>query len=429
MQINIGIIGTGTVGSGTIDIIQQKAASWQQQLGISIQIGMICARTDAELAQYKAQGIAVTTNAHELLSNPNIHIVAELAGGYDLPKQWLTQAFANGKHAVTANKALLAKYGPELFPLAQAQNCHFAFEAAIGGGIPIVRTLQSSMYGNSIQSLSCIINGTCNYILTEMSNTGAAFGDVLREAQDKGYAEADPTFDVDGIDSAHKLALLASICSGYFVDFEKIHISGIRNISIEDILVAQDMHCVIKLLGIFNITEQGVDARVHPCIISKDHQLASVDGVLNAVYLESDNLGAHLQTGAGAGKLPTASAVVADIVNIATQVHQKVGPPKAQYLDRNHSANLIPMSDLRTRYYLRFSTKDQKGILAAITGILSNNNISIESIVQRSVKDPGHVNIGVITERAQEKQILAALAQINALDTVTQDAQMIRFAQ
>lgn len=428
MQVNIGIIGTGTVGSGTIEIIQAKLSEYKNFLNIDLNISMVCAKSEDELKEWKTQGLNTTTNVDELLESPNVDIVVELAGGYDFPKKWLTKAFENGKHAVTANKALIAKYGPELFPIAEANNCQFLFEAAIGGGIPIVRTLQESMHGNQIKSLSCIINGTCNYILTEMRQKGLPFDVVLKDAQEKGYAEADPTFDVDGIDSAHKLSILASICSKSFVDFEKIHISGIRNISLDDIKTVDDLDCTIKLLGIMNISNDGVDARVHPCIIPKDHLLSGVEGVLNAVYLETDNLGSHLQTGAGAGKLPTASAVVADIVSIATKITYGGKSMPMNYFNRGNQAKLVPMQDLKTSYYMRFSTKDQKGILAAITGILSKNDISIRSMVQKNINDPGHVTIGIISEKSQEKNIITALEEIDALDGVVQKSQMIRFA-
>jgi homoserine dehydrogenase len=428
-SVSVGVIGTGTVGSGTLEILLDRIPSYKEEMGLNLEVSMVCARSEEELSEWKAKGLRTTTDVNELLSSPDVDIVVELAGGYDMPRQWISEAFRQGKHAVTANKALVAKYGPELFSLAAENESQFLFEAAIGGGIPIVRTLQESMSGNRVNSLSCIINGTCNYILTEMKEEGLAFDVVLKDAQEKGYAEADPTFDVDGIDSAHKLAILASLCSGKYVDFEKIHISGIRDIAIEDIRTVQDLGGTIKLLGIMNIDGDKVDARVHPCIVSRKHQLAGVEGVLNAVYLETDNLGPHLQTGAGAGKEPTASAVVADIVAIAKtlQFGGKTALPVNAFR-REAEAELVSMDELETRYYLRLSTRDHKGVLASITRILSEHNISIDSILQGSVENPDAVTIGILTEEARENGILAALADIDALDDVVAQSRMIRFA-
>lgn len=429
MSIQVGVIGTGTVGSGTLEILLEKAEEWKQKLGLEITISWVCARSDEELALWKGLGLPVTTNVNDVLDCPDTQIIVELAGGYDLPLAWLKQAFTNGKHAVTANKALVAKHGPELFPVAAQNNCHFLFEAAVGGGIPIIRTLQEAMSGNTVKSISCIINGTCNYILTEMKNKGGKFEDILLAAQEMGYAEADPTFDVDGIDSAHKLAIMATMCSGSFVDFEKMHISGIREITVDDIRTAQDMDCTIKLLGIFNVTRSGrVDARVHPCIIPLSHQLAPVEGVLNAVYLETTHLGPHLQTGAGAGKEATASAVVADIVALAAKLQYGAPPADMSGFSRDKPAVLVPMDELETRYYFRFTTRDEKGVLAAITGLLSQHDISIQSMIQKSINNPGQVTIGVLSETAQEKNVLDALQKIDSHSWIVEPSRMLRFA-
>lgn len=428
--MRIGIIGVGTVGSGVVEIIEQKQAEYLAKFGVKLEIGCVAARTAEELAPFAAKGYTTTTNADTLLSDPTISVVCELAGGYEMPRKWITAALQNGKHVVTANKALIAKYGHELFPLAAQKNCHILFEAAVGGGIPIIRSLQESLVGNQVQSLNCIINGTCNYILTRMSQFGLDFTPALAEAQAKGYAEADPTFDIEGIDAAHKTAILAALCSGKHVDFEKMHISGISQISAQDIANAKELGCTIKLLGTYRREGERVDARVHPCMVSNEHLLSSVNNVLNAVYLQCDNLGPTLQTGAGAGKLPTASAVVADLVSIARSTEAgKRDPMPMGWFTKENAATLVPISETSARYYFRFTTRDACGVLAKITGILSACNISIESIIQKNVKDPGKVSIVVCTEKTREAQVLTALEQIDAIPEVSEPSKMIRFLE
>lgn len=428
--MRIGIIGVGTVGSGVVEIIEQKQAEYLAKFGVKLEIGCVAARTAEELAPFAAKGYTTTTNADTLLSDPTISVVCELAGGYEMPRKWITAALQNGKHVVTANKALIAKYGHELFPLAAQKNCHILFEAAVGGGIPIIRSLQESLVGNQVQSLNCIINGTCNYILTRMSQFGLDFTPALAEAQAKGYAEADPTFDIEGIDAAHKTAILAALCSGKHVDFEKMHISGISQISAQDIANAKELGCTIKLLGTYRREGERVDARVHPCMVSNEHLLSSVNNVLNAVYLQCDNLGPTLQTGAGAGKLPTASAVVADLVSIARSTESGHRDPMPMgWFTKENAATLVPISETSARYYFRFTTRDACGVLAKITGILSASSISIESIIQKNVKDPGKVSIVVCTEKTREAQVLSALEQIDAIPEVSEPSKMIRFLE
>ncbi len=425
--MRIGLIGTGTVGGGVIEILEQKVEYFREALGVNLELACICAKTDEELAPFRDK-YNVSTDAFAMIEDSSIDVVVELAGGYEMPRRWLTAALNNGKHVVTANKALLAKYGHELFPLAEGKDCHILFEAAVGGGIPIIRSLQEALLGSSVERLSCIINGTCNYILSRMSEAGLSFEDALKEAQAKGFAEADPTFDIEGIDSAHKTALLASLCSDKHVDFEKIHVTGISQITAEDIATAADFGCTVKLLGIYHRVGDRVDARVHPCLLPKDHLLSSVNGVLNAVFLECDNLGPTLQTGAGAGRLPTASAVVADLVSLArsTDSGSRAVLPMGWFCKENE-ASLVPMEETCARYYFRFAAKDGCGVLASITGILAQNEISIESIVQKNVNDPGKVSIVVITEKILERKAIAALEAIDALPNVVDKSRMIRF--
>ena len=310
MSIGVGIIGLGTVGSGTVEILEERIPFFASELGLDIEIRGLCAKSDAETAPFAARGHRCTTNAQELIDDPSIQILVELVGGYDLPRKWISAALAAGKNVVTANKALIAKHGAELFPIAAQNKVDLLFEAAVGGGIPVIRAMQESLVGCEIKAIRGIVNGTCNYILTSMFKDGGDFDAVLAEAQKLGYAEANPTFDVDAIDSAHKLAILASLASGKFVDFQKMLVEGIRGIGQIDVRMAREMSCTIKLLGIFNRCEDGrIDARVHPCLLPENHLLSSVDGVLNAVHIEATSLGPTLMTGAGAGKLPTASAV------------------------------------------------------------------------------------------------------------------------
>jgi homoserine dehydrogenase len=428
--MRIGIIGVGTVGSGVVEVVEQKKAEYAAKFGVKLEIACVAARTQEELAPFESKGYRVTTDAMAMLADPAIQVVCELAGGYEMPRKWIMAALQNGKHVVTANKALIAKYGHEIFPLAAQKNCHVLFEAAVGGGIPIIRSLQESLVGNQVNSLNCIINGTCNYILTRMSQNGLDFAPALAEAQAKGYAEADPTFDVEGIDAAHKTAILASLCSGKHVDFEKMHITGVSQISAQDIANAKELGCSIKLLGTYRREGERVDARVHPCMVANEHLLSSVNNVLNAVYLQCDNLGPTLQTGAGAGKMPTASAVVADLVSIArsTEVGHR-DPMPMGWFTKDNSADLVPISETSARYYFRFTTRDACGVLAKITGILSANSISIESIIQKNVKDPGKVSIVVCTEKTCEAQVLSALEQIDAIPEVSEPSKMIRFLE
>lgn len=427
--MRIGLIGTGTIGGGVVEILEAKTAKYRETLGLDLELACICAKDDTELAPYKAKGYRTTTDAMEMIADPSIQVIVELAGGYEMPRKWITAALEHRKSVVTANKAMLAKYGHELFPLAEKNGCHILFEAAVGGGIPIIRSIQEGFVGSEVEHLSCIINGTCNYILSRMGESGLSFDAALKEAQEKGFAERNPTFDIEGIDSAHKTAILASLCSGKYVDFEKIHVTGVSKITAEDIANAKELGYKIKLLGIYGRGENGsVDARVHPSLVPCDHLLANVDGVLNAVYLQCDNLGQTLQTGAGAGRLPTASAVVADLVSLArsTDIGSRKPLPMG-WFNKANAAELTPIEETYSRYYLRFTTKDSCGVLASITGIFSQNGISIESIIQKNVNDPGKVSIVVVSERTKESKILAALEAIDSLSAVAEKSQMIRF--
>ncbi|MCL2207127.1 MAG: homoserine dehydrogenase [Fibromonadales bacterium] len=428
--MRIGIIGVGTVGGGVVEIIEKKRDEFHAKFGVLLEIAGVAAKTEEELAPFKAKGYKCFLDVAELLEDESISVICELAGGYDLPFKWILKAIENGKHIVTANKALLAKHGHEIFPLAGKKGCHILFEAAVGGGIPIIRSLQESFVGNNIESLSCIINGTCNYILTRMAVERLSFEEILKDAQKLGFAEADPSFDIDGIDSAHKTAILASLCSRNFVDFEKIHVSGIRDIAAQDIQFIHELGGEVRLLGLYNKVGDKVDARVHPCIVPTEHLLASVKYVLNAVYLQCDNLGPTLQTGAGAGRLPTASAVVADLVSLARSVESgHLEPLPMSWFRRENSAELVPIGETSARYYFRFVTKDNYGVLAKITGILGENEISIESILQKDTNNREKVDVVVTTEKALESSVQAALAKIDSLPEMSEKSRMLRFLE
>ena len=428
MKVGIGIIGVGTVGSGVLDIIKEKSEYYKNEFGLDLNIELLCTRSTEKTKFFTELGYQVTNNVDELLENKEIQILVELAGGYDLPKQWIEKAFENGKHVVTANKALIAKYGADLFPLAAKNNLYLLFEAAIGGGIPIIKAIQESLVGNRIEALSGIINGTCNYILTEMTEYGSAYSDVLKVAQEKGYAEADPEFDVEGIDAAHKVAILSSLCTKTFVDFESIYVEGISKIALEDLNYIKENGGVIKLLGKMLKSGDSIDVRVHPVILEKTHLLSNVNNVLNAVYLETNNLGPALFTGAGAGKKPTASAVVGDILQVAMAIQSgNPSPIPMGYYNRENSAHLLSISDTNNRYYLRFNVRDEAGVLASITGKLSELGISLETITQKLNKD-GSATVYVVTHTSNEKSIRNAIETIATSDFTVSQPAMIRYA-
>jgi homoserine dehydrogenase len=435
MKINIGVIGVGTVGVGFLDILDEQKKFFQQQLGLNIQVMGIAARSTASLDAHPSIPIR-TTDPLELCTHPEISVILELAGGYDLPKEWVLSALQNKKHVVTANKALLAKYGPELFTVASQNQCMLLFEAAIGGAIPVVKTLQDSLMGNDILGLACIINGTCNYIMTEMSEKGLPFTDILKTAQEKGYAEADPTFDIEGIDSAHKVALLSSLCYGKYLDFEKMYVEGITSISKLDVEMAKELGFTIKLLGVIapdlgtstSLDSKNAFSMVFPALVSQDHLLASVNDVLNAVFIKTSAAGPLLLTGAGAGKRPTASSVMGDFITICKHIQSKgTTISSMDYFKQDNPLPLNSIETWETEYYLRFTVKDEAGGLSQITGLLANHNISIDRVVQKHSDNEQAVPIIITTHRVQEKEILEALKEIDALEVVVEKSQLLRF--
>jgi homoserine dehydrogenase len=429
-SVKIGILGLGTVGSGTVNVLTRNAEEISRRAGRGIDIARVADRDLDSPKICNTDNLALTTDAHDIVCDPSIQIVVELIGGTGIARDLVCEAIANGKHVVTANKALIAMHGNEIFAKAQEKGVTVAFEAAVAGGIPIIKAMREGLAGNKIEWLAGIINGTGNFILTEMRDKGRDFADVLTEAQELGYAEADPTFDVEGIDAAHKLTIMASIAFGIPLQFDKAYTEGISKISQEDVLYAAELGYRIKHLGIAKETQKGVELRVHPTLIPHRRLIANVDGVMNAVLVQGDAVGPTLYYGAGAGSDATASAVVADIVDIVraltTDPENRV-PHLAFQPDALVDTAILPMSEVVTSYYLRIHTEDKPGVLANITGILSEQGISIEAILQKQAHDQdGTVPIIILTQEVLEKNMDAAIEQIEALETVNDSVMRIR---
>ncbi len=429
-SVKIGVLGLGTVGSGTVNVLSRNLKEITRRAGRDIEISRAADRSFDEPKGCDTTGIALTTDAHEIVTDPSIQIVVELIGGTGIARELVLEALANGKHVVTANKALIAMHGNELFAKAQEKGVTIGFEAAVAGGIPIIKAMREGLAANSIEWLAGIINGTGNFILTEMRDKGREFDDVLAEAQALGYAEADPTFDVEGIDAAHKLTIMASIAFGIPLQFDKAYTEGISKIAQEDVKYAAELGYRIKHLGIAKKTEKGIELRVHPTMIPERRLIANVDGVMNAVLVHGDAVGPTLYYGAGAGSDATASAVVADIIDIVraltTDPENRV-PHLAFQPDSLIDLPILPMSDVVTSNYLRLQTLDKPGVLADITRILSEQEISIEAILQKEPEEQGGiVPVIMLTQEVLEKNMDAAIVQIEALETVKDSVMRIR---
>ncbi len=428
--VNIGILGLGTVGSGVINVLARNHEEIQRRAGRDIRVTHASARDLSKKRACPMAGVQLSADPHAVVNDPKIDVVVELIGGDEPARKLVLAAIGNGKHVITANKALIAVHGNEIFAAAQKHGRIVAFEAAVGGGIPIIKTVREGLAGNRVEWLAGIINGTCNYILTEMRDKGRDFGDALAEAQKLGYAEADPTFDVEGIDAAHKLTILAAIAFGIPLQFDRVYVEGITKITRLDVAYAEELGYRIKLLGIARRTEDGIELRVHPTLIPHRRLIANVDGVMNAVLVTGDAVGPTLHYGAGAGAEPTASAVVADIVDVVRTLtadpHNRV-PHLAFQPDAITDVPILPMEAVATRYYLRMQAQDRPGVLADITRILANCGISIEAVVQ---KEPGNgapeVPIIMLTQRVLEKHMNDAIRQIEALPSVVGSVMRIR---
>ncbi|MDG1688596.1 MAG: homoserine dehydrogenase [Gammaproteobacteria bacterium] len=429
-SVKIGVLGLGTVGSGTVNVLRRNIKEITRRAGREIEITRAADRTMDKERGCDTTGIDLTTDAFEIVNDPNIHVVVELIGGTGIARDLVLKAIENGKHVVTANKALIALHGNELFKKAQENGVTVAFEAGVAGGIPIIKAMREGLSANRIEWLAGIINGTGNFILTEMRDKGRDFPEVLAEAQALGYAEADPTFDVEGIDAAHKLTIMASIAFGIPLQFDKAYTEGISQVSQEDVQYAAELGYIIKHLGISKKTEQGVELRVHPTLIPHRRLIANVDGVMNAVLVKGDAVGPTLYYGAGAGSDATASAVVADIVDVVrvltTDPENRV-PHLAFQADALVDTPILPITEVVTSYYLRIHTDDEPGVLADITRILAEQGISIEAILQKEPEDHnGIVPVIMLTQAVAEKNMDMAITHIEALKTVKDSVMRIR---
>ena len=428
--VKIGLLGLGTVGGGTATVLLRNAEEITRRLGRSLEIVHAAAREIDQQTLLDPARVRLTDNGEDVVNDPDVDIVVELIGGYSPAREFVLQAIANGKHVVTANKALIALHGAEIFRAAQEKGVIVAYEAAVAGGIPIIKAVREGLATNRIEWIAGIINGTGNFILTEMRDKGRDFGDVLKEAQELGYAEVDPTFDVEGIDAAHKLTILASLAFGIELQFDKTYTEGISKITPEDVVYAEQLGYRIKHLGIARKTAKGIEMRVHPTLIPERRLIANVDGVMNAVLVKADAVGPTLYYGAGAGAEPTASAVVADLVDVA----------RAMDADQDHRVALlgfqpeaildIPVLEqdaFETSYYLRMLAEDRPGVLADVTRIFAVHNISIEAIIQKEPQ-PGQsrVQLILLTSVVVEKNMNAAIGEIEALKTIEGQITRIR---
>ena len=432
--IQVGLLGMGTVGSGTFNVLQRNQEEIKRRAGRGIEISMVADLDIAKAQALCAPHVKVVSDARQVIANPDIDIVVELIGGYGIAKALVLEAIAAGKHVVTANKALLAVHGTEIFEAARAKGVMVAFEAAVAGGIPIIKALREGLTANRIQWVAGIINGTTNFILSEMREKGLDFDVVLKEAQQLGYAETDPTFDIEGVDAAHKVTLMSALAFGIPVQFDQAYIEGITKLGAADIKYAEQLGYRIKLLGITKRTDAGIELRVHPSLVPTQRLIANVEGAMNAVMVQGDAVGTTLYYGKGAGSEPTASAVIADLVDI-TRLHTADPLNRVPHLafQPNAMSNLkiLPMSDVITSYYLRLRVADEAGVLAKLTSLLADANISIDAVLQReadkvSQAGENQTDVIILTHDTVEGKMNEVLAQMQALPTVMAPITKIR---
>jgi len=432
--IQVGLLGIGVVGTGTFNVLRRNQSEIERRAGRGIEITMVA---DLDVARARASvgpDVTVVSDARAVIANPDIDIVIELIGGYGIAKTLVLEAIAAGKHVVTANKALLAVHGTEIFAAASAKGVMVAFEAAVAGGIPIIKALREGLTANRIDWIAGIINGTTNFILSEMRSKGLDFDVVLKEAQRLGYAEADPTFDIEGVDAAHKATIMSAIAFGIPVQFDKAYVEGITKLSSQDIKYAEQLGYRIKLLGIAKRRPEGIELRVHPSLVPSKRLIANVEGAMNAVMVQGDAVGTTLYYGKGAGSEPTASAVIADLVDI-TRLHTADPAQRVPHLafqpDAMSDLPILPMADVVTSYYLRLRVADQTGVLAKVTGILADADISIDAVLQREADEVGgadanQTDLIILSHDCAEARMDAALARMQALATVLQPIVRIR---
>lgn len=426
--VNIGILGLGTVGSGTAQVLHDNAAEISRRLGREVRVTVVCTRNSARARQLCPQA-AIVTEPDQLVSREDVDIVVELYGGTEAAKEAVLKAIDNGKHIVTANKKLLAEYGNEIFALAERKNVMVHFEAAVAGGIPIIKTLREGLAANRIHSIVGIINGTSNFILTKMRDDGLTFTEVLKEAQKLGYAEADPTFDIEGHDAGHKITIMSALAFGTPMNFNACYLEGISQLDNRDIQYAQELGYRIKLLGITRRTKKGIELRVHPTLIPESRLLANVNGVMNAVRVQADLVGESLYYGPGAGSLPTASAVVADIMDIcrimSADSNNRV-PHLAFQANEVKEQHFLSINEITSSYYLRVCTADEIGVLGNITTLLAEQGVSIEAVIQKEVLDGNQAEIVILTHSTIEKNVKAAIVAIESHPAVQAPIIMIR---
>ena len=419
--MKVGILGLGTVGGGVVNVLQKNSASIERRTGVKIEVILAGVRDVNQKRICDTSNIKLTEDPFEVVNHPDIDVVLELIGGTGLTKELVETAINNGKHVITANKALIANHGNELIKLANKKQVRLLFEASVAGGIPIIKSLEQGLSANNIESLAGIINGTGNFILTDMKEKGRDFDDVLKEAQALGYAEEDPTFDIEGIDAAHKLSILAAIAFGTELQFNQVYTKGISGITTEDIIHAQELGYTIKHLGIAKRTGNGIELRVHPTLVSNKQLIAQVDGVMNAVMVKSNALGTSLYYGAGAGDEATASAVIADlndIINNQTSNHI-LGWKSQQKL------TVIDNDEIHSEFFLRLLVSDIKGVLAKVTGIFNDHNVSIEALIQKQVDENKNAHIAITTDKVSTKAIMSIKAAIEASDFNQSEVQII----
>ncbi len=425
-KIKIGIFGCGTVGQGVIKVLNDFGALVEQRSGCAIEVARVVDRSLKEGECPHLDFKKVSKESDSILNDSSIDVVVELIGGVEAAREFVLAALSKGKHVVTANKALLAEHGAEIFQAAKKADCDIYFEASVAGGIPIIKALREGFVANHIEAIYGIVNGTCNYILSKMQESPASFNDVLKEAQEKGYAEADPTFDVEGIDSAHKLCLLASLMSGQWVDLNKISVEGITSLSNEDFEYAEMLGYVIKLLAIAKESKNGeLEVRVHPTLLEKKHPMANVSGVYNSIYVKANPVGDALFYGRGAGAFPTASAVVSDIVDVARNIVSGTPNRIAPFWKSAREKKLKAPEKVESEYYLRFSVVDTPGVMGKISSILGKQKISISSVIQKERNEGEVVTVVVLTHSASKLKLAKALSEVDALEVIHQKTRVI----
>ena len=427
-EVHIGLLGLGTVGAGVVKILQSQRAMLEERAGCRLALAAV-ADTDLTRARegLDLRALPMTNDAARVLGDPGVHVVIELVGGLEPARTFILRALAAGKHVVTANKALLAHHGAELYEEARRRGVTLAFEAAVAGGIPLIRAVKEGLAANSILSLAGIVNGTCNYILSKMTDEGIDFSLVLKEAQAQGYAEADPTLDIEGMDSAHKLQILVSLAFRTFIDLKDIHTEGITRVTAADIAYARELGYRIKLLAIAKAADGGVEVRVHPTMIPATSPLAAVSGVFNGVFITGDAVGDLMFYGRGAGQMPTASAVLSDVVEIARRIAHGIPSLPLELPSIGPTAMpLTPMEAIRCCYYLRVTAQDRPGVLSRVAGILGDNDISIANVIQKGRGTREAVPVVMLTHEARERDMRAALAKIDRLRDVAAATMMIR---